>query len=185
MTTTGPGQSALLLLDAASVLTSDGIDYAVIGALAASVHGVVRASVDADAVLSIDTRGLRQLERQFADAGYEVQLREGDFQDPVPAVLVIKDGHGNRVDLLGGIRGLEAAAFSRTVTVPFQGKSLRVIGLEDLIAMKVFAGAPKDLNDAGAAIQVAGDALDLDLLRRLAKGYGRSTAETLEKMLKA
>ena len=55
MTTTGPGQSALLLLDAVSVLTSDGIDYAVIGALAASVHGVVRASVDADAVLSIDT----------------------------------------------------------------------------------------------------------------------------------
>jgi hypothetical protein len=95
-----------------------------------------------------------------------------DFQDPVPAVLVIKDSHGNRVDLLGGIRGLEAAAFSRTITVPFQGKSLRVIGLEDLIAMKVFAGAPKDLNDAGAAIQVAGDALDLDL-RRLAKGYGR------------
>jgi hypothetical protein len=41
------------------------------------------------------------------------------------------------------------------------------------------------LNDAGAAIQVAGDALDLDLLRRLAKGYGRATAETLEKMLKA
>ncbi len=185
MTTTGPGQSALLLLDAVSLLTSDGIDYAVIGALAASVHGVVRASIDADAVLSINTPRLRQLEKRFADAGYEVQLREGDFDDPVPAVLVITDSHGNRVDFLGGVRGLEAAAFSRSITVPFQGRSLRVIGLEDLIAMKIFAGAPKDLNDAGAAIQVAGDALDLDLLRRLAKGYGRTTAETLEKMLKA
>ena len=185
MTTTGPGQSALLLLDAVSVLTSDGIDYAVIGALAASVHGVVRASVDADAVLSINTPRLRQLEKRFAGAGYEVQLREGDFEDPVPAVLVITDSHGNRVDLLGGVRGLEAAAFSRAITVPFQGRSLRVIGLEDLIAMKIFAGEPKDLNDAGAAIQVAGDTLDLDLLRRLAKGYGRTTVEILEKMLKA
>jgi hypothetical protein len=62
VTTTGPGQSALLLLDAVSVLTSDGIDYAVIGALAASVHGVVRASIDADAVLSINMPRLRQLE---------------------------------------------------------------------------------------------------------------------------
>src|SRR5271167_4100822 len=50
---TGVGQSALLLLDAIAVLSSEGIDYAVIGAMAASIYGVVRASIDADAVLSL------------------------------------------------------------------------------------------------------------------------------------
>lgn len=42
------GESALLLLDAIDVLSRGGVSYAVIGAMAASVHGVVRASMDAD-----------------------------------------------------------------------------------------------------------------------------------------
>jgi hypothetical protein len=36
----GFGQSALLLLDAIEVLARERIDYAVIGAMAASIHGV-------------------------------------------------------------------------------------------------------------------------------------------------
>ncbi len=35
------------------MLTSERIEYAVIGAMAASIYGVVRASIDADAVLSL------------------------------------------------------------------------------------------------------------------------------------
>jgi hypothetical protein len=182
--TKGPGESALLLLDAVALLTDEGITYAVIGAMAAAVHGVVRASVDADVVLSVNTARLRQLEREFVATGFQTQLREGDFEDPVPAVLALGDPHGNRVDLLGGLRGLELAAFSRAITVPFQGVALRVIGREDLIAMKIFAGGPKDMTDARAALRVAGAAVDLVLLRKLAQQYGPSTLEALEGMLR-
>ena len=49
MRTKGPGEAALLLLDVVALLRIEKIDYAVIGAMAASVHGVVRASIDADA----------------------------------------------------------------------------------------------------------------------------------------
>ena len=52
----GFGQSALLLLDVIEVLVRERIDYAVIGAMAASIHGVVRASTDADVVLSLGGR---------------------------------------------------------------------------------------------------------------------------------
>ena len=41
------GESALLLLDAVDLLERAGISYAVVGAMAAAVHGVVRASMDA------------------------------------------------------------------------------------------------------------------------------------------
>ena len=51
MRTTAPGQSALLLLDAVALLVDEKVDYAVVGAMAASVHGVVRASF-ADAAAS-------------------------------------------------------------------------------------------------------------------------------------
>jgi hypothetical protein len=42
-----------LLLDAVDLMATQRIDYAVVGAMAASVHGAVRASLDADAVLSL------------------------------------------------------------------------------------------------------------------------------------
>jgi hypothetical protein len=44
------GESTLLLLDAVQVLRAEHVDYAIIGAMAAAVHG---ASRDADALLSV------------------------------------------------------------------------------------------------------------------------------------
>ena len=48
MRTRRSGESALLLLDAIEVLAREQVGYAVVGAMAASVHGVLRASMDAD-----------------------------------------------------------------------------------------------------------------------------------------
>jgi len=51
-----PGESALLLLDVIDSLAGQNIEYAVVGALAASIHGAVRASMDADVVSSMENR---------------------------------------------------------------------------------------------------------------------------------
>src|SRR5471030_3469912 len=102
----GPGQSTLLLLDVAQVLAREKVDYAVVGAMAAAVHGAIRATTDADALLSIALSRLVQLERAFRKAGFEAELRRGDTEDPIAALLVLSGRHGNRVDLLTGLRGL-------------------------------------------------------------------------------
>jgi len=183
MRTRGPGEAALLLMDVASMLRSESIDYAVIGAMAASVHGLVRASVDADAILFISAAELGALEKKFKSADFQTELRRGDPDDPIAALLELIDGYGNRVDLLVGLRGLEREALSRTIDVPFVGEVLRVIGREDFIAMKVFAGGPQDIIDAGSAIAAAGDSLDLPLLRRLATRFGRTTVKSLDNLL--
>jgi predicted nucleotidyltransferase len=151
--------------------------------MAASIHGVVRASVDADAVLSLVSKKPSDLERRFSGAGFKTELRTGDPEDPIPALLQLTDGFGNRVDLLIGLRGLETEAFSRAMEVPFQGVTLRVIGLEDFIAMKVFAGGPQDLADARNAISIAAGSVDRALLARLTKRYGRDAVENLNKLL--
>jgi hypothetical protein len=182
---TGLGQSALLLLDAVDVLARERINYAVIGAMAASFHGVVRASVDADAVLSLVSKKASDLEQLFIGAGFETELRMGDPEDPIAALLQLTDRFGNRVDLLIGLRGLETEAFSRAIDVPFQGASLRVIGREDFVAMKAFAGGPQDMADAQNAVSIAGESLDVVLLERLVKRYGREAAKNLEKLLGA
>jgi hypothetical protein len=172
-----------LLLDAIAVLKAQAIDYAVIGAMAASLHGELRATSDADALISVTISKLASLRRLFKKAGFETELRRGDPDDPIPAILLISDAHGNRVDLLGGLRGLDPQAFSRTVDVPFSGDNLRVIGREDFIAMKCFAGGPQDIVDAQAALKGSQEAVDLDLLRRLTRRFGRAAADALEDLL--
>jgi hypothetical protein len=178
-----PGQSALLLLDAIAVLKAQGIDYAVIGAMAASVHGELRATADADALISVTASKLTRLRAQFKKAGFETELRRGDADDPIPAILVISDTHGNQVDLLGGLRGRDPQAFSRTVDVPFSGETLRIIGREDFIAMKCFAGGPQDIVDAHVALGSSQAPVDLDLLRRITRRFGRAAADVLEQQL--
>lgn len=183
MSATGPGQSLLLLLDVVAVLNKQGIAYGVVGALAASVYGTVRATIDADALVSVSPSRLAGLEKIIRKAGLTVQLRRGDSDDPIPALFAISDQFGNRVDLLGGLRGLDPEAFERTIAVAFSGATLRIIGREDFIAMKCFAGGPQDITDAQEAIGVADPPIDLDLVRRITRRFGRPAADALEKLL--
>jgi predicted nucleotidyltransferase len=183
MRTRAPGQSSLLFLDVAEILTARDIPYALIGAVAAAVHGEVRGTTDADALLSIPLPGLSALRTAFENAGFHAELRLGDNEDPIPAMLILRDGHDNTVELLAGLRGLDPDAFRRTITVPFQGDRLRMIGREDFIAMKCYAGGPQDIADARAALARGDAATDLDLLRRLTRRFGRAASDVLEHLL--
>jgi hypothetical protein len=183
MRTRRAGQSALLLLDAVEILQGENVDYAVIGAFALSAHGVVRASTDVDALLFTTPKRLANLRTRFDRAGFETDFRRGDADDPIPAMLILRDRYNNQVDFLGGLRGMDPKAFSRTVEVPFMGVNLHIVGREDFIAMKCFAGGPQDLLDAQAAYRSAQGPVDLDLLRAVTRRFGRNAADNLEQVL--
>ena len=177
------GQSALLLLDAIETLRREKVDYVVIGAFALSVHGVIRASRDADALLQISLAEVRKLQRALEAAGFDVALRQGDAEDPIPMMLVLNDSHGNQVDLLAGLRGLDPKIFSRGIEVAFLGDSVRFVGREDFIAMKCFANGPQHILDAKDAYRGAEGPVDLDLMRRITRRFGRDAADRLEQIL--
>jgi predicted nucleotidyltransferase len=181
----GPGQSALLLLDIAAIIDKQGIDYVVIGAMAAAVHGSIRATTDADALVSVGVAKLRQLQAELKSAGLSADLRRGDAEDPIAALLGVTDKHGNRVDVLAGLRGLDSEVFSRAIEVALYGSSLRVIGREDFIAMKCFAGSQLDIADARNVLKAAKEPIDVDLVRRLSRRFGRSAADVLDQVLKS
>ncbi len=183
MRTLRAGQSALLFLDVVEILTRERIDYLVIGAFALSAHAVVRASSDVDALLCISYARLKKVSTTFAAAGFSVTLRRGDEDDPILSMLILSDAHGNRVELLGGLRGLDPKVFSRAIEVPFHGVNLRIVGREDFIAMKCFAGSPQDLADARAAFESVHSPVDLDLLRVVTRRFGREAADRLEELV--
>jgi len=183
MRTNRAGQSALLLLDVIEILKRENVDYVVIGAFALSAHAVVRASSDVDALLYISYTRLTKLSSICESAGFTTMLRPGDADDPILGMLVLGDSHGNRVDLLGGLRGLDPKIFSRAIEVMFLNENLRIVGREDFIAMKCFAGGPQDVADARSAYQAAQVPVDLDLLRTATRRFGRDAADKLEEVL--
>jgi predicted nucleotidyltransferase len=171
------------MADGAELLSKQGVRYAVIGAMAAAVHGVVRASLDADAVVVLQVREAQVLQQSLIADGYDAALRTGDFDDPISGLLEIKDRHGNRVDLLLGLRGMDPELMGRTRQVRLAEVALEIVSREDFIAMKAFAGRPIDLADARAVIDLDRESLDLELLHRLARRFGRDAARAVEDLI--
>lgn len=174
MRATGPGQPAHLLLDIIEILKAAEIPYVVIGAFAVSFHGVPRSTNDADAAVWLRRSGknARGLAGELTASGYVTDLKVGDAGNPIAGVIVVGDRHGNRVDLILGVRGMESAAASRGVTTSMLGTALKVASAEDLIAMKIAAGGVQHLEDVRGILAVSQKVLDLNLLRRLARRYG-------------
>ena len=186
MRATSPGQSALLALDVIDMLNRQHVPYAIIGAFAASFYGVVRASLDVDAVISLrpGQAELTMLTDELHQAGLKTTYRTGDVRDPIGAVLNVEDAFRNRVDLLMNIQGMTETVFSRIVETEFMSTRIRVIGLEDFVAMKVFAGSPKDLDDVAGAFRVSAGRIRLPLLKELVGLYGTDAVQRLESLLR-
>ena len=178
------GQAPLLFLEVTKILKKRKISYAVIGAFAASFYGVIRASLDVDAVISIKNiaSNMNSFIEDLKKPGYEVIFRMGDQDDPVGAVINIEDEYKNRVDLIMNIRAIGDDVFKRSMRAEFMGKNINIVGLEDFITMKIFAGSPKDLNDVKGVLEVSGDKLNIKLLKNLLVKQGNEAIKTFEKI---
>jgi len=186
MRANGPGQSSLLLLDVVDILNKSHISYAVIGALAASFYGTIRASMDADVLIFLKKaeKGTQNLLNELVRAGFLATQRQGDADDPVVGVINIQDNYNNRVDLLLGIRRMPEDIFSRTINSPFLGSQIRIVGLEDFVAMKIFAGGPQDTEDVKNVLEVSAEKINVTLLRKLTLNYGKVELKKLETLMK-
>jgi hypothetical protein len=179
----GEGYSLPLLMRVLPILKEEAIDYLVIGSFALAVYATVRATLDIDALLSVPPARLRQLASRLRSEGFAVDLRMGDDSDSVRGILEVIDDAGGRVDLLGGLKGLDPSVFDRARAYPVLGEPIRFVGVEDLIAMKCLAGGPQDILDARAILEVQEGSLDLDLVRSLTRRFGRDAVRALESLL--
>ncbi len=167
------------------ILDAAHVNWATIGALAVAYHGVVRASLDAGALITLKVArlDLDALAAVLSEQGWTVDTRLGEEGDPLGFVLRISDGSGNQVDLVGGIRKLAPGFFNRAIEDEFDGMKLRIASPEDLIALKVFAGGPKDLDDAVGVLDVQGSAINRDLVLRLCGHFGLEEESRFRNMI--
>lgn len=133
-------------------LVDAGVDFVVIGGIAAIAHGSPQITQDLDISYAGDEENLERLAETLVALG--ARLR--GVTDELPFVpdgrtlrhtrVLTLDTPDGALDLLaepdasGGYARLRANAIEAAVS----GVTVRIAGLEDLIAMKKAAGRPKD-----------------------------------------
>jgi len=171
----------MLLSRVAELLFEEKIDFVVIGASAMAVYGVSRSTYDVD-LMTIDTQALDAATwAVLGSEGIEVDLRYGDVQDPLRGVVRFEAREQRPVDLIVGHGGWQARIFDHAGRAVFEGVELPVVGLVDLILLKIYAGGPQDLwdirqlldcdqsNEIQSLVRIALEKLPADLRRTWSK----------------
>lgn len=130
-----------------AALSAAGADFLVVGAYAVAVHGRPRATGDLDLWVRPTVDNASRVWQALATFGAPLsQLTEADLARPD---LIFQIGvPPARIDVLTGVSGVTFdEAWPRRAMVMVSGRSVPVIGREDLIRNKKASGRPRDLAD--------------------------------------
>lgn len=151
----------MFYLELFSALDRHKVDYLLIGGLAVSLHGVERATMDVDITVAMNPANLAAL----IDAAKELKLTP---VLPVPLeslgnVELLREWHAQRNLEAFALRTPELAGvtidvllfppvdfagmMARAVEYDVAGTAIRVVSIEDLIALKKAVGRPVDISD--------------------------------------
>lgn len=140
-------------------LSRAGVEYVVIGGLAAIAHGSRRMTLDVDIVPRPDATNFDRLAVAARELGVaDDPVGDAQFQtiDPHDGVDLLARSHNvtlrtsaGQLDVLN--RPASAPPYdeleARSVPLTIAGVPVRVVGVDDLVAMKRASGRPKDLQD--------------------------------------
>lgn len=136
------------------------------GAQAAMVWGRPRLTADIDVTVRLEPEDPERLVRTLQARGFS--LRVGDADDFIHRTRVFPFLHvasGMPLDIVLAGPGLEDLFLSRARPVTMGGIVVPVISPEDLIATKILAGRPKDIEDVRGILRERLPDLDLALIR--------------------
>jgi len=123
------------------------IPHALIGAGAMAAHGVVRATDDLD-LLVVDRSTLDPASWEpMRSQGVDIDVRRGDYSDPLAGVVRLTAPGAESVDVVVGRSPWMAPLLERATKKDVAGVAIRIATVPDLILLKLYAGAARDLYD--------------------------------------
>ena len=137
------------LVRIAGALESTGMPYMIIGGQAVLLHGEPRLTRDIDITLGVNIDRLEIL------LGVTRRLSLKPLPEDVSAFVqktmvlpAIEEDTGIRVDFIFSFTPYESQAIQRAKKVRILDRDVRFATAEDLIIHKIFAGRPRDIEDA-------------------------------------
>jgi predicted nucleotidyltransferase len=133
-------------------LDAAGVEFVVIGGIAAIAHGSPQITQDLDIVFATDDGNLERLGRALQDLKATLRgvTEEVPFAPDARTLrhvrLLTLDTEEGRLDVMvepDGSKGYEQL-LAGSIEAIVGGTAVRIAGLDDLIAMKKAAGRPKD-----------------------------------------
>ena len=158
--------------EVAGILESRGVGAVVIGAVALAAHGYVRFTEDLDLGVNTDLGTLGRVADSLRTAGFEVEFREPDGEDPLGGVVDVRGPFGlvQIVNYGGRFPAVIDGGLAAADTVIRPGSRLRIVPLPHLVALKLYAGGTKSRADIVEVLSRNPDA-DMAKIRELCQGW--------------
>lgn len=157
----------VLLARLSRVLGERELPFMIIGGQAVLLHGEPRLTQDVDVTLGVGPARLPDVLSVCQDL--ELEPLPEDVKDFVQSTFVLPAADrvtGIRVDFIFSTTKYEAEAISRAQSVEIGEAFVPFATAEDLIIHKLFAGRPRDIEDAVGVVRRKGLELNWDYLRR-------------------
>lgn len=163
-----------LLIKLARELANADLPYMVIGGQAVLLYGSPRLTRDIDVTLGVSPDETKRVLKAAAGMGLEIIPNDAEAFIEKTSVLPLRDGAtGIRVDLIFSFTPYERQAIERARPVLLDDMPVMFASLEDVIIHKIFAGRPRDLEDA-ATILVKNPEFDRDYIQGWLKEFDRA-----------
>lgn len=160
-----------------------GAGWYVFGAQAVALYGVQRTSADIDVTIALGEVTSRELVAAAARAGLRARFADDEFVMATRVIPMVHTATGWPLDVVLAGPGLEQLFVASARRLRLGKITVPVIAPEHLVATKLLAGRPKDLEDVRALL--AEPELDLDraaldeLLAMIEQALDRSDLRTL------
>jgi hypothetical protein len=157
-----------VLADLQRALGGAGLRWFLFGAQAAILHGVARLSADVDVTVDLGARSSGDLAGILTAGGFDLLVSDRDgFVEATRVMPFVHRSSGMPVDVVLAGPGLEEQFLAGAELHRVGAATIPVARAEDLIAMKILARRPRDLEDVAAMIEARRADLDLDHARRI------------------
>ncbi len=138
------------------------VRWYVFGAQAVAAYGVPRTTADVDVTVLLGSTSTAKLARALEDAGFVLKIKDPTFMAETRVMPATHVASGWDLDVVLGGPGVEELFMARTRALPIDGLEVPILALEDLIATKLLAQRPKDLEDVRGLLRTA---VELDRAR--------------------
>jgi len=148
------------------------IPYMLIGGQAVLVHGRPRLTEDIDVTLGMGPAGLSRILELCRDVQLDpLPEKPEEFAQETSVLPTHHGASGIRVDFIFSTTPYEQQAIERAIQIDVDGVPVAFATAEDLIVHKLFAGRPRDLEDAIGIVARQGNELDWDYLENWAREF--------------